>query len=144
MLVLGVIALNLISQRVSPCRNVLRRMQYFDNQDARERERVIPSMRRPASKEITSDSVELCDTQVCFLHIQLVGTNVRLPKIHRILPEVDLESSRTPAKSESWTNPNRQCCAVLPTWQHCRPITLCDECKRSNEPSICHRLLSIL
>ena len=38
----------------------------------------IPSMRRLASSEVTSDSVELCDfrTQVCFLHIQLMGTNV--------------------------------------------------------------------
>ena len=26
-----------------------------------------------------SDSVELCETEVCFLHIQLVGTNVWLP-----------------------------------------------------------------
>ena len=28
------------------------------------------------SKEIISDSVELCETAVCFLHIQLIGTNV--------------------------------------------------------------------
>ena len=61
----------------------------------------IPSMRKPASREITSAFVELCETEVCFLHIQLVGTNVRLPKIHRILPDVDFESSRSPAKSES-------------------------------------------
>ena len=27
-----------------------------------------------------SDPVELCETEVCFLHIQLIGTNVRLPK----------------------------------------------------------------
>ena len=26
------------------------------------------------SKEIFSDSVELCETKVCFLHIQLIGT----------------------------------------------------------------------
>ena len=25
---------------------------------------------------MTSDSVELCETEVCFLHIQLIGTNV--------------------------------------------------------------------
>ena len=30
----------------------------------------------PASKEMISDSVELCETEVCFLHIQLIGTNV--------------------------------------------------------------------
>ena len=38
-----------------------------------------------ASKEITSVSVDLWSTDVCFLHIQLIGTNVRRPKIHEIL-----------------------------------------------------------
>ena len=28
-----------------------------------------PSIRKPASREITSDSLELCETEVCFLHI---------------------------------------------------------------------------
>ena len=27
-----------------------------------------PSMRKPASKDMTSDSVQLCETAVCFLH----------------------------------------------------------------------------
>ena len=53
-------------------------------------EQEMPSIRKPASDEIISDSVELWDTAVCFLHIQLIGTNVRLPKIHKILREVDL------------------------------------------------------
>ena len=48
-----------------------------------------------------TDSVELCETEVCFLHIQLIGTNVWLPKIHNVAPDVDLESSRSLAKSES-------------------------------------------
>ena len=43
-------------------------------------------MRKPASEEITSVSVQLCETEVCFLHIELLGTNVRLPKIQRIFP----------------------------------------------------------
>ena len=77
----------------------------------------IPSMREPASREITSASVELCDTDVCFLHIQLVGTNVWLPKMHRIPPDVDFESSRSPAKSMSWNSPRMHCCAVFPTGQ---------------------------
>ena len=34
----------------------------------------------PASKEMISDSVELCEPEVCFLHIQLIGTNLWLPK----------------------------------------------------------------
>ena len=58
-----------------------------------------PSIRNPASREMISDSVELCETEVCFLHIQLTGTNVLLPKIHKTPHEVDFESSRSPAKS---------------------------------------------
>ena len=60
-----------------------------------------PSIRNPASRETISNSVELCETEVCFLHIQLTGTNVLLPKIHKTPLEVDFESSRSPAKSES-------------------------------------------
>ena len=33
-----------------------------------------PSNLSPVSKEIISDSVELCETAICFLHIQLIGT----------------------------------------------------------------------
>ena len=66
-----------------------------------------------------SDSVEQCETEVCFLHIQLIGTNVWLPKTHNVPPEVDFESSRSPAKSESWNSPSLHCLAVLPTWQFC-------------------------
>ena len=58
-----------------------------------------PSIHSPASNEMMSDSVELWDTDVCFLHIQLMGTSVRLPKIQKTPPEVDFESSRSPAKS---------------------------------------------
>ena len=71
-------------------------------------------MRKPASGEMTSASVELCETEVCFLHIQLIDTNVRLPKMHKIPPDVDFDSSRSPAKSESWDNPSLHCCAVFP------------------------------
>ena len=59
------------------------------------------STRNPACSEMISDTVELCETAVCFLHIQLTGTNVLLPKIHKTPPEVDFESSGSPAKSES-------------------------------------------
>ena len=61
----------------------------------------IPSILKPASKEMISDAVELCETEVCFLHIQLIGTNVRLPKMQNVSPDVDFESSRSPAQSES-------------------------------------------
>ena len=79
-----------------------------------------PSIRCPASREMISDSVELWETDVCFLHIQLIGTDVLLPKIHKTLPEVDFESSRSLAKYDSWNNPSLQCCAVFPTWQFWR------------------------
>ena len=46
-----------------------------------------------------------CETEVCFLHIQLMRPNVRLLTIHKILPEVDIESSRSPARSESCNTP---------------------------------------
>ena len=35
-----------------------------------------PSNLNPASREMISDSVELRETEVCLLHIQLIGTNV--------------------------------------------------------------------
>ena len=79
----------------------------------------IPSVPKPASREIISASVELCETEVCLLHIQLIGTNVWLPKMHKIPPDVDFESSGSRAKSESWNNPNLHCCAVFPTLQYC-------------------------
>ena len=80
----------------------------------------IPSNLNPASKEMISDSVELCETEVLFLkHPQLIGTNVWLPKMNKVPPEVDLESSRSPAKSKSWNSPNLHCLAMFPTWQNC-------------------------
>ena len=65
-----------------------------------------PSNLRPVSREMISDSVELWETAVCFLHIQPIGTNVWLPKTHNVPPEVDFESSRSPSKSESWNSPS--------------------------------------
>ena len=75
----------------------------------------IPSMRKPASREMISASVELCETEVCFLHVQLLGTNVWLAKIHKSPSDVDFESSTSLAKSESWNSPNLHCFAVSPT-----------------------------
>ena len=40
---------------------------------------VVQSMRKPDCEDITSDSVELCETADCFLHIQHIGTKIRLP-----------------------------------------------------------------
>ena len=65
----------------------------------------IPSIRRPASKDISSASVALRETDACFLQVHEIGKSVRLPKRHNIPPDVDMESSRSPAKSESRNNP---------------------------------------
>ena len=78
-----------------------------------------PSIRKTASNEKNPKSVELWDTDVCFLHIPLMGPIFWLPKIHKIHLEVEFESSRSPAKSESWNKPNRQCWAVFHTWPYC-------------------------
>ena len=78
-----------------------------------------PSNLDPASKEMIYDSVELCETEVRFLQIQLIGANVWLPKMHNVPPDVDFESSRSLAKSESWNSHNLHCLAVFPTWQYC-------------------------
>ena len=75
----------------------------------------IPSNLNPASKEMMSNSAELRETEVCFLHIQLIGTNGWPPKTHNVPPEVDFESSRSPAKWESWNSHSLHCLAVLPT-----------------------------
>ena len=97
----------------------------------------MPSILYPAFNEMISDTVELCETEVCFLHIQQMGTNVWLPKMHKIHPDVDFESSRSPAKSESWHSPNLHCCAVFPTWQYClySHVWWIQEIKRHNRLS---------
>ena len=41
------------------------------------------SIRRPASKEIISASVQLWETEVRFWHLQLIGTNAWLPKMQK-------------------------------------------------------------
>ena len=99
----------------------------------------IPSMRKPASREIISASVVLCETEVCFLHIQLNGTKVRLPKMHRIPPEVDL--------SLQGLLQNRSLeiiliCIVVLHFPHDNIVWI-HSCERSNALSVCHKLLTI-
>ena len=69
------------------------------------------------------------DTDVCSLHIQLMDKGTP--------PEVDLESSKSPAKSGSWNKPSR-CPRDNIVGSH-----LCDECMKSILPNVCHKLLSI-
>ena len=93
----------------------------------------LPSIRRKrASREIISASVELLETEVCFLHIQLIGTNVWLPKMHK--DSTRCWFSNLPGR---WQNQNL---AIIPLYidVQCFPydnivwIHLCDECKIPN------------
>ena len=43
-------------------------MEHFYDQIPKDQEAGIPSMHKPASREIISASAELCETEVCFLH----------------------------------------------------------------------------
>ena len=76
----------------------------------------IPSMRKPASREIRSASVELCETDVFFLHIQGLPQNQNLEPI--------------------------LICIVVRCFPHSNIvwIHMCDECKRSNALNVCHKL----
>ena len=57
---------------------------------------ILPSIRKQVSQEMTSDSVVLCRNEECFLHDHLIGTYVRLPKVHMMPPEVDPEFFKIP------------------------------------------------
>ena len=89
-----------------------------------------PSMRNPASNEMISDSVDLRDTDVYFLHFQLMGTNVRLPNPQGLQQHLSLE-----------LNPTN---SAEPCFPHDNIVgnRLCDECMRSNELNVGHKLLS--
>ena len=64
-----------------------------------------PSIRRVASKAITSASALECETAPCFLQTHVIGTNVLGPKRHIRPPDVDLLSWRSPANEASQNNP---------------------------------------
>ena len=74
-----------------------------------------PSIRSPASSEIPMDSVKSCETEVCFSHIQLTGTNVLLPKIHKTPPEVSLSPQGRQQNLSLGTN---LVCGAVPCFAH--------------------------
>ena len=79
---------------------------------------VVPSNLNPASKELISDSVELCETEVCFLHIQLLGTNAWLQKRTMFIQKWILNPQDLPQNRSLETVP---VCNVwhFPSWQYC-------------------------
>ena len=102
-----------------------------------------PSIRKPASNDMISDSVELWDTDVCFLRVQLIGsmfdfqkcTKLRLMwilSLQDLLQSLNLEIILI-------------CTVVL-----CFPPNntggnhLCNECGKFIVPIVCHMLESIL
>ena len=82
------------------------------------------------SNEIISDFVEMSDTNACFLHIQLLGTNVRLPKIRKIPPDVNLQDLLQKPSLEIDSIDNLQL-----SYPHDNIVGshVCDEFKKSNE-----------
>ena len=76
------------------------------------------------------------------LHIQLGGTTVRLPNVHKILSDVDFGPSKSPAISEFRTNPIDN--AVLHFTRDNIDGSLCNECKKLIVQIICHKSVSIL
>ena len=75
----------------------------------------IPYMRKPASREMISASVELCETEVCFSHIQLIRTNVCLPNKHNILLRSIL---RVQGLRPSQSPETVAVCIVVPCFTH--------------------------
>ena len=60
-----------------------------------------PSIRSPPSNEMISDSVELWDPDVCFFAHPTGWNKCATSEKHDIPTDVDVESLRSPAKSES-------------------------------------------
>ena len=65
--------------------------------------------------DMTSASVEECETAPCFLHIQFIGAKVLGPTRHSMAPDVLLLSVRSPAKDASQNNISLQSHARSPT-----------------------------
>ena len=105
------------------------RNEILQSLNSKDRERWIPSMRKPASRETTSATVELCATEVCFLHIQHLMLTLSLQSL---LQNQNLEVILI--------------CIVVLCFPHnnIACIHMCDECKRSNAPNVCLKMLSIL
>ena len=102
------------------------------------------SIRNPASNETISDFVELWDTDVCFLHIQLMEKNVRLPKIHKIPPEIDFVSPQ--GRQQNLSHSTNSIDNAEPSYPHDNTVGShwCDECMKSIWPNVCHKLVHLV
>ena len=78
------------------------------------------SNQRPASSEIFSLSVLLCETAVCILQVRGTCASVQRPKnAERCARGGFCESARSPARPESWNRPKLHTDEVCPTKQRC-------------------------
>ena len=75
--------------------------------------------------------------------MKLKSVSCRSPKIHETPLHVDIESSRSPAKSESWYNPSLHCCAVFFRMTILSVITRVMNV-RNQTSQACHMLSSML
>ena len=100
-------------------------------------------MRRPASKEITSDSVELCDAEVCFYKSNLLERLFDFRKYIRfhLKKILNLQGFQQNLRLEAIPIDN-----AASYYQQgnivCRHS--CVEFKRSNERNVGHKLWSML
>ena len=80
-----------------------------------------PSIRSLVSNAMIFDSAELWDTDVCFVHIELMGTNGRLPQRDiKFLPKLTLTPQGPQQNLSLETDPIDNAEPGLPTWQYCR------------------------
>ena len=95
------------------------------------------------SREITSASVEMCDTGVCFLHTQLNGTKRLTSKKCTEFLVMLILSLQGLLQNQSLET--ILICIVVLCFLHSNIacIHMCDECKRSNALNVCHKLLPI-
>ena len=129
----GVFALDFLSQRVSPCRNVIRRLQYFYKQ----------------VQEIKCGRYRPCEDQRIKVQRDNFGFGLFL---------THLTYKNVCSTSEDTQNSTRRCLHqslslvtipidnAAPYYPHGNIVYdhSCDACRRSNEPSVCHRFEPIL
>ena len=106
---------DLISRLVSQCRNVVRKMQYVCHQ--------IPKIKRGYSvhawTSIRWDNFRFWWTVTLKFVSYTSSLRERMFHFRRYTryPRSRFRVFKLSSKVESWNNPNRQCCAVVPTWR---------------------------
>ena len=103
----------------------------------------IPSMRKLASREKISASVELCETEVCLGHLPTYWYECMTSKICTMSFWSLFWAFKFSCKIRVLKQSKSAMSCCVSSWQFVW-IHMCDECKRSNAPSVCHKIVSIL